>query len=64
MALFLYSFVGMGYVILNSNEDAVFDFETELDLERKEWYIKHNPLMYGMEKSGFNITLAAKYSIS
>lgn len=56
MALFLFSFIGMGIVIFNENEDAVFDYETEQDLERKEYYIRHNPFIYGLEKAGYITT--------
>jgi len=44
------SFIGMGITIFNSNEDAIFDYQSELDIERKEYYIKHNPLFYAMDK--------------
>lgn len=40
----------MGITIFNSNEDAIFDYQSELDIERKEYYIKHNPLFYAMDK--------------
>ena len=54
----------MGVVIFNSNDDKVFDFETEEDIARKEYYIKHNPIWYGMEKSGFNFTHDFKVDVS
>jgi hypothetical protein len=47
--VFVFSFIGMGYIILNDNEDAIFDQETDSSIHMAEWFLNHNPIVYGLK---------------
>ena len=47
--IFLVSLVAMFVTILNYNEDAIYDEEMHEDIRWKEWFIRNNPVAYGLK---------------
>ena len=52
------SFIGMTIKIASFNPDEIFDKEIADEIERQEWYINHNPFIYGLESQFQNVTIA------
>ena len=55
--LIFISFIGMTIKVASFNPDEIFDKEIADEIERQEWYINHNPFIYGLESQFENVTI-------